>query len=211
MDDDATDAVDGLSEAARAVGYPLDRASCDALVAWAELVIEWRKAAQLTSLRSTGDVLRELMEPALCALRVVEIARDSHTVDFGCGNVCTGITLALATAGGKWTLLDRDEKKLTFCRYALARCRIESLGARVRLAGEVDPGSADVLLLRGTPRSAELAEAADRLLAPQGVVVRWVPKPPRGNGPRAVRCGWRNLWVVASQPNVSRETLHGRD
>jgi len=195
-----------LVRTAELVGHPLSGAAACSLACWAELVIEWRKAAQLTSLRSAPAVVEQLMVPALYAMKVVDIAEGMHIVDFGCGNGCTGIALALASGTGTWSLVDHDEKKITFCRYALARCRIEEAGARVT-AGETVSGPADIVLLRGTPRSKGVREAAEGSLGPGGVRVRWLPDPDLEPGGRAARCGDLPLWVVAGRANVSRETL----
>jgi 16S rRNA G527 N7-methylase RsmG len=186
-----------LEETARAVGRPLDEAATEALVRWADLVIEWRRAAQLTSLVQAGEVVSQLMEPALYALKVTQIRDGMHIVDFGCGNGCTGIALALATRAGSWTLLDHDEKKVVFCRYAIGRCRMEEMGLRVRAEPRVAGGHADVVLMRATPRSASTREAGDALLRPGGTLVRWLPTNPPERGAHAVRCGERRLWVVA--------------
>jgi len=207
MSDDTPLALARLVETSEAVGHPLTPTAAETLAQWAGLVIEWRRAAQLTSLRTVADVIGQLMVPALYALEVVAIREGMHIVDFGCGNGCTAVSLAMAAGRGSWHLVDRDEKKITFCRYALARCRIEETGAEVLAGDETGVGGSDVVLMRATPRSKDVLAAAEALLAPDGMLIRWLPEALRDQSGQVVRCGASNLWVVARRANVSRETL----
>jgi len=205
-------ALGSLRAAAQSLGYPLSDDSLTQLRNWSELVVEWRRAAQLTAIRSVEGVLTELVLPALYAVRAARLREDMHIVDFGCGNGCTGVALTVLTGVGQWYLLDRDEKKLTFCRYALGRCRIwgmEAISADDALRRGL---VADVVLARALPRQIDAVEAMLSLLAPDGRIVRWLPASQAATVSGAVRCGDSNLWMVAQSKEcfnsnyVSRET-----
>lgn len=197
MSDRMAEALRALHEAAEALGHVLTDDAERALTAWAALTIEWRAAARLTALRTPESVLSELMAPALYALALLEVRADMHIVEFGCGSGCTGAALAAVHRGGSWHLVDRDEKKLTFCRYALRRCRIEQLDVlgveEVRTQGIVP----DVVLARGLPREGTALREAANLLGEHGVVLRWIAGASAPAGGTSVRCGDLDLWVVA--------------
>jgi 16S rRNA G527 N7-methylase RsmG len=188
-----------LQEDAEEMGHCLPPDSLRTLGRWAGLVVEWRGAAQLTGLRSAASVVTELMIPALYALRVVAARPGMHIVDFGCGSGCTGVALAAASSRGNWYLLDRDEKKVTFCRYALGRCRIAHVAScsPEEFAGQ--EVQADVVLARALPRRHDALREAALLLKTDGVVVRWLPESEAQPLPGAVPCGDSGVWVV-SQP-----------
>ena len=197
MTDPTMSALRDLRAIAEEVGQPIGEEGADTLAQWAELVITWRVAAQLTGVRTVEAVIRELMAPALYALSVVETGPQVHIVDFGCGNGCTGISLAIAAGLGHWSLVDRDTKKLTFCRYALSRCGIggvevlspEEVGCRGR--------GADAVLARALPRDGRAIAGAAQLLHDDGWIVRWVGGDEPTGVARTRRCGDAALWVVA--------------
>jgi len=190
--------LQSLEAVSKRIGCPLDDASLATLSRWANLVMEWKKAAQLTGLRSAPAVVQELMEPALYALSLVQITGDMHIVDFGCGNGCTGVALALAARTGQWYLVDRDEKKLTFCRHALRECRISAVKAiSVDTCGRMEV-QANVMLMRAMPRTEQVRSEARRLLGRDSVVVRWAPEEDVPDVQAAAHCGNSGIWVVAT-------------
>lgn len=207
---DTTEALKSLAGAVEDLGWPFDESKGQKLLQWAQLVTEWRQSTQLTSLRDTADIITELMLPALYALQVVEFRDDSLVVDYGCGSGCTAAALSVVAGKGRWWLLDRSEKKLTFCRYAIERCGIPNMTAasptefrELRLRG-------DVVLLRAMPRRGHVTSEAAEVLHSDGIIVRWMPEGEAATIKGAVRCGQSHVWVAAIQPaNVSRETLLG--
>ena len=196
-----------LAETARERGCTPLAESLDAARCWATLVIEWRRAAQLTSLRQPEQVIRELMVPAIYALSVLDLGEDTVVADLGCGSGASGAALAAMSHKGEWWLVERSERKITFCRYALGRCRISGLEA-LTLAETLAEGTrADVVLTRALPPGRATAATVRQVLKPGGMVVKWVPGEKRPRGERVARCGDRSLWVVAEHVDVSRETM----
>ncbi|MGQ9731280.1 MAG: RsmG family class I SAM-dependent methyltransferase [Candidatus Zipacnadales bacterium] len=184
-----------LRNRAREAGFPIRPDMEEALVKWAHLVIEWRKAAQLTGLRCEGHIVTELIIPALYALKLIELTTNSVVVDFGCGNGCTGAALAAAQAQGHWLLVDSDTRKVIFCRYACSACRIPGLEALTVDEAFERGTSADIVLARAVPWTEQVKERIKDLLVENGKVLRWVPSYRVGRK-TAVRCGESAIWVV---------------
>jgi 16S rRNA G527 N7-methylase RsmG len=191
--------MDDLRSVALELGYAPSDSSLCALVQWAELVVQWRAAAQLTGLRTGAAIIGELMVPALYALPLLPSGPGFHVVDYGCGSGSSGVALAAVVGHGRWTLVDQDEKKVTFCRYAQARCGI----AGVEIATPKEAVSAslacDAALARALPSQGAAIVQAAALLREGGSVLRWVIGENRPLDGPTVQCGASSLWVV-SQP-----------
>lgn len=186
-----------LRQVAGSLGHSITEGQEEALRRWAALVIEWRSAAQLTGHRTPWRLVSELMEPALYAIPLLDVHQETHTVDFGCGNGCTGVALAVVVGLGRWSLVDRDEKKVVFCRYALSRCRIEGVEVCDARDAETMVGSVDAVLARQLPRSGEALREADQLLRPSGRLIQWSSSPMTMPGVAELQCGDSSLWVRA--------------
>ncbi len=195
-DPDLAGALDELQAAAAALGWGLPRGGRDKLAQWAGLVVTWRARAGLTAARTSGAVVRELMVPVVYALPVVGKTETPRVLDLGCGNGCTGVTLAVVAARGRWHLVDRSEAKITFCRYALSRCRIPGVEAHTRQEAAARNLRADVVLARAIPRTPESLRDVVRFGKPGAVVIRWQSQAPQQAHTETMKCGDRNLWVV---------------
>lgn len=190
-------ALDELAKVAASAGLPLDQPGREQLGRWAELVVEWRSAAQLTGVTSAREVVRALMIPALHALWLLRPEPRMSIVDLGCGSGSTGAALAVAARAGDWVLVDRAEKKVTFCRYAIRECRIGNARALSLSEYRQSGGRADVVLARGLPRGSHAEETIHAVGSPGALIIRWVGG--KGSpGGSAVRCGTLDLWVSAT-------------
>ncbi len=196
--DQLRDALDELLGVARECGYPQAGGCAVSLACWAELVIEWREAAGLTSLRTPADVVRSLMVPALYALRLFEPGDAMTIVDLGAGSGATGAALAAVSGVGTWRLVDRARKKSTFCRYAIGRCRIPGLYAEELRELVMRGDTADVVLARGLPKTERTADAVRQVARPGGLVVTWCGGAAAPPG-LVARCGLSDLWSGASK------------
>jgi len=197
MADDLQPALLRLQDTARTLGYPIGEEVVAALAKWARLVLEWRRRAQLTAIRSAAQVVSDLMEPALYAVQVAAVDRAGLVVDFGCGSGCTGLVLAVATGAHRTILMDRDEKKVVYCRYALAQCGIRGVEAcgPEGLAGL--GGAVDLVLARALPRDGSALKEAASLLRVDGTLVRWTTDAVARPGSQQAPCGASGLWVCA--------------
>ena len=190
-------ALDELERAAEQVGHLLGAHAREQLRRWTALVIEWRSRAQLTGSVSADRVVAELMTPAVFALGVCEVGDATTTLDLGCGNGCTGAALAAAAGTGRWVLVDRARKKVSFCRYALTQCRIPGVEAATREEWVGQSVPADVILARALPGGVRVQEDLERFARPGATVVRWVKAEPQARHVGVARCGSAHLWVVA--------------
>lgn len=189
-------ALDELEAVASEVGWSVREGVRENLTQWAELVIAWRERAGLAGVERVEEVVRELMVPAVYALPVLRGREWLHVLDLGCGSGCTGVTLALLAACGRWSLVDRSGTKITFCRYALMRCGIPGVRAYTRKEALNAALRADIVLARALPRAAETAQDTARLSARGAVVLRWTSRQPRTGRRRTIRCGEMKLWIT---------------
>lgn len=195
-------ALDDLQAVGRDLGASLGSSGRRRLRQWAELVIEWRERARLTAARTPGAVVREIMVPAAYALALLPQPVAS-AVDLGCGNGCTGVTLAELLGHGTWWLVDRSESKITFCRYALQRCGTANVRALGRWEAHQAGVKAGVVLARALPRNAETERAIASVAAPGARVVRWVGGSAGRARKEAVKCGGKDVWVVLDPVDCS--------
>lgn len=199
------DGLAGFERVAGELGYSIPGARLDACATWARLTVEWSAAAQLTGARTVTNVVRDLMTPAVYAASLLPPG-DISVVDMGCGSGCTSVALWAAVGRGRWHLVDRNEKKITFCRYALARCRIEEMSALTADGARQTETQGQVVIARALPPSAD-TEAAIRSVAEPGAhVVTWQTQQPDDCRAAYVQCGAMELYAVASPLDVSRET-----
>lgn len=190
-------ALDNLGEVAASTGLRLNPEGRDQLRKWAGLVVEWRSAARLTAVASASEVVRALMIPALYALPLLQLKPDMTIVDVGCGSGSTGAALAVVARKGEWLLVDRAEKKVTFCRYATGECRMGNVRV-LSLAEYLRSGRrADVVLARGLPKGRRTFATIRAAASPRATVVQWVTGGEPSGGSVA-RCGALELWVVAT-------------
>jgi 16S rRNA G527 N7-methylase RsmG len=200
MDDPLPQALSRLAQVVTEVGaQSLADSALQRLGKWAECVIQWREVAGLTGIRSPADVVTELMLPAVHAYPLLGPVGNVEIVDFGCGSGCTGVALAEVCRAGNWVLMDREERKVVFCRWALRECRIEGVEALDSAGFAARGGTADVVLARGLPRTAAVSAALGAAVRPGGCVIRWIPESEVPGHADALRCGASGIWVVRSR------------
>jgi 16S rRNA G527 N7-methylase RsmG len=184
-----------LADACDGLGLAADPAALRRLRRWAELVAAWRNAARLTGLRTAAEIVTSLMVPAVYGLALAAVDGSTVAVDLGCGSGATGAAMAAVAGKGRWLLVDRSERKMVFCRYAVGRCRIA--GLEVPAAGEAGlQGEATLIVLRGLPRSQATARAVRHVAGPDAAVLRWLASEGDAAGYASLRCGTTGLWVV---------------
>ncbi len=144
---------------------------------YAELVVTWRLAADLTSLGTAMAVFRELMAPSLLLQKVVPAGPSGEIADLGGGSGAGAAAIALAWPSCSVTVLEAKRKKAEFCRYAARRCGIENLSARWCRVTEEAPtdlqGRFNVVTIRAVAGGARPLRWAAPLLAPDGLLVVW--------------------------------------
>ncbi len=191
------DAIGRWLAVARALGADPSTEAPATVLEWARTVIDWRDRAQLTSHRSVAEAVDALMTPALYAIPHLALDSDSVVVDLGAGSGCTAVSLCAAMRTGRWVLIDRSETKVTFCRYAIRKCRTEGVEAATP-AAVIAREIGDAVLARGLPSDGESYRLAASWCRTDGVIITWDPEPSKDESRPSVRCGALPVWVTAS-------------
>jgi len=187
----------GLGRLAGEWQIPCDTAQIAAVVAYADLLLEWTRKINLTAARSRADLLAEHF-PDSFALASVLV--EGRLIDVGSGGGLPAIPLAILRPGLRVTLVEPVAKKAAFLRTAV---REGSLGARV----VVENRRAEVMAPGAGSFDAATARA---VLAPAG----WAKL-----GAKLVREGGRvfilaaagtEVAMVGLRPILSRAYLGGR-
>ncbi len=144
-----------------------------------------------------GD-LTPAIEHAMGFVRVAEanaIGPTERWIDLGSGGGLPGLVGAARRPGTHWTLLDAQEKRVTFLRWAIGELgqAIDDATERIAVAhGRAEvlaratgaAESIDVAVARGFAPPPITAECAARFLRVDGILV--VSEPPHANGERWV-------------------------
>jgi 16S rRNA (guanine527-N7)-methyltransferase len=175
---EAADTRRALDTLAAAWQVPCDPAQTGAIVAYAELLLEWSARINLTAARSVAAIVDGHLPDAFALARRLEAP--AHLVDVGSGGGLPAIPLALLRAGLRIDLCEPIAKKGAFLRTAI---RELGLAERVRLhAVRVEE------LTRSHPRQFDAAFSR----------ATFEPTQWRAIGPRLVRPGGRVFALTAA-------------
>lgn len=191
--------TDGLAQLGVAAGHR----PTGALLRYLELMRQWNKAYNLTSITDPDDmVVRHLLDSATARPWL----HGEAILDLGTGAGLPGIPLALLEPSRQFTLLDSVGKKLRFLRQVVTELRLANV---VLAQGRVEdwrPQRAfDTILCRAFGSLAEFARLCEPLLAPGGRLVAM-----KGRLPAAELAelppGWRAPVVApVTVPGLSAE------
>ena len=171
-----------LGPGLRTLGVALPPGAEARLLAFADLLLQWNKAYNLTAVRDPAEVLTKHL---LDSLSVLPFIAGSPVLDVGTGAGLPGIPLALALPETRFVLLDSNGKKTRFITHAAAvlplpnvsavQSRVEdyrpeapfatvlsrafaSLNDFAALAGGLAAPDGRLLAMKGAPEAAELRE-----------------------------------------------------
>lgn len=116
-----------LLSGAQELGLPLDERLLDPLGRYLDLLLEWNRRLNLTTITDPAEVAVKHFLDSLTVLQAVPVAAGVTVVDIGAGAGLPGIPLALAT-GAAVDLLDSVAKR---CRF------LELVTAELGLRGRV--------------------------------------------------------------------------
>jgi 16S rRNA (guanine527-N7)-methyltransferase len=162
-----------------AATHHLDRAQTDALAAYVESLLGWRRS-NVTGLTDPVAVVDTLVGDSLALLAVPQLQEHAGgaVLDLGAGAGVPGVPVAVALPGVRITLLDAVAKKCEFMRAAVTAAGLEGRASVVcarseRHAAAGAPGRAayDVVLARAVAQLAVLVELAAPLLRQGGVLL----------------------------------------
>jgi 16S rRNA (guanine527-N7)-methyltransferase len=172
-----------------------------ALVRYLELLQQWNRAYNLTSVTEPADmVVRHLLDSATA----LPFLSGAAVLDAGTGPGLPGIPLAVLDPSRRFTLLDSVGKKIRFLHQVVTELRLANVTlAQSRLESFEPPAPFDLVICRALTSLAEFAALGGRLLAPGGRLVAMKGKCPDDEIAR-IRPPWR-----ASE--VRRVTVPGLD
>lgn len=155
----------GLAES----GCELDAATCERLLEYVGLLVQWNAAYNLTAVR---DPLAMIDRHLLDALSVLPFLNAPDLADIGTGPGIPGLILALVRPFERVWLVDSNGKKARFLRECLRRFdlpRVEVREARAQaLPGDV---AFQQIVSRAYSELALFVNSTRHLLAPDG---RWL-------------------------------------
>jgi 16S rRNA (guanine527-N7)-methyltransferase len=149
-----------------------------ALDAYVELLSGWKRA-NVTGLRSRGEILETLVGDSLALLDVPQVRERAGAgwLDLGAGSGIPGLPLAIALPAVGLTLLEAASRKCEFLEAAVdaagVAARAYVICARSEDYAAAAPGreGASVVLARAVAPLPVLVELAAPLLSPGGVLL----------------------------------------
>jgi 16S rRNA G527 N7-methylase RsmG len=115
-----------LSDLAQQLNLPLDHSLIWKLSDYFQLAQKWGAKINITANLGFDEYLKENVLDPLLALQALRSNTSfkpdllNSILDIGCGGGFTGITWAIALGeSSKVTLIDRDRRKINFCRQAI--------------------------------------------------------------------------------------------
>jgi 16S rRNA (guanine527-N7)-methyltransferase len=121
----------GIVAGAHSLGVTLDAEQAQRLAAFAEQLSHWNRAFNLISRRDVGRLLpRHLLD----SLSAGPWLAGDHVMDLGTGAGLPGVPLAIAYPERRFTLVDRNARRIRFVSHA---CRTLSIANVEALACDV--------------------------------------------------------------------------
>nr|VFK00987.1 MAG: 16S rRNA (guanine527-N7)-methyltransferase [Candidatus Kentron sp. H]VFK01042.1 MAG: 16S rRNA (guanine527-N7)-methyltransferase [Candidatus Kentron sp. H]VFK04921.1 MAG: 16S rRNA (guanine527-N7)-methyltransferase [Candidatus Kentron sp. H] len=155
-----------LTQCLAQTNLSIDEAACRGLVHYVELLVQWNRAYNLTSIRDPMEIVRRHI---LDSLVILPYLYGTRLLDLGTGAGLPGMILAIARPDVECVLLDGNGKKTRFCiqaAMALGLLNVEVLCERV------EKYTPEILFSTVTARAfghlSVLWNHAQRLLVPRG-------------------------------------------
>lgn len=124
-----------LAQGIAKAGLPIDEQKQQKLLAYLTLMQKWNKVHNLTAVRDPDEMVTLHLLDSLVVLPFIDA---KNLLDVGSGAGLPGIPLAICLPNLKVTVIDSNQKKVSFMRQAKAELGIENLevlGGRVEDVG----------------------------------------------------------------------------
>jgi 16S rRNA (guanine527-N7)-methyltransferase len=119
----------GLAAGVAELGLELNRQQCEYLSQFAALLRRWNRAFNLVSRR---DIERLVSRHLLDSLALVNLLCGPRVVDLGTGAGLPGIPLAIACPALRFTLLDRNERRIRFVGNVVRELGLTNVDAQAQ-------------------------------------------------------------------------------
>ncbi|MGN0746112.1 MAG: 16S rRNA (guanine(527)-N(7))-methyltransferase RsmG [Aristaeellaceae bacterium] len=155
--------ADTLAARLTACGIPFDPALPEKLLRYHALLMDWNTRMDLTAVTDEAEMMDRHYVDSLMALRFDLIPRTGKIIDVGTGAGFPGLPLALACPDARVTLMDAQQKRLTFLQAVIDEMHVRNVtlvhsraedGARLPLHRE----QYDLAVARAVAPLAVLAE-----------------------------------------------------
>lgn len=146
------------------------------LVRYLELMLEWNKVYNLTSITEPREMIYLHL---IDSLMVQKFILGKHILDVGTGAGLPGIPLAIALPNTHWVLLDKAGKKTRFLTQAVAELGLKNVRIENNRCEDYHPSAMfDNILSRAFASLAIFAETTKHLLAQDGRLIAMKGKYP---------------------------------
>jgi 16S rRNA (guanine527-N7)-methyltransferase len=134
-------------------------------------LLAWNNTINLTSITDPYEIISKHFVDSLTALSAFKFPSQSTVVDVGSGAGFPGIPLKIIRRDLRVVLVEPSQKKCSFLHFIVGALKLEQVsvyaGELRQYAANEPSVLADVVVLRAL-RFDEIAEAAARILKPQG-------------------------------------------
>lgn len=146
-------------------GFSPDSALAGKLAVYLELLQDWNRRMDLTAVADEAEILDRHFLDSICPLKTGLIPEEGSLIDVGTGAGFPGLVLAMARPGLQVTLLDAQQKRLSFLE---AVCEAAKIGNAATVHLRAEDGA----------RKPEMRErfdiAAARAVAPANVLCEYL-------------------------------------
>ena len=155
--------VDTLAARLKECGIPFEQDLPEKLLRYHALLMDWNTRMDLTAVTDEAEMMDRHYVDSLMALRFDMIPRKGRIIDVGTGAGFPGMPLALACPETQVTLMDAQQKRLTFLQAVIDELQVRNVtlvhsraedGARLPLHRE----QYDLAVARAVAPLAVLAE-----------------------------------------------------
>lgn len=121
--------VDKIIESAKKVGVELSRHQGEQLKKYYEMLVEWNKKMNLTSITEEDEVIEKHFTDSLSCIETGLLEGIKTAVDVGCGAGFPSIPLKIARPELQFTLIDSLNKRVTFLNAVIEELGLSGIEA----------------------------------------------------------------------------------